>query len=145
MKIADLPGHNSFLFDAVSPLQWREVRPRLRRSRLGDHDPLLHTLTPGALQQRRPQVGLDGVVVWVCSMEPHVVLLPESPCFVIDDEGRRLVAEPPGEAHAVLDVLQEALATLKGRVVIQGRPYLLAHLLRRLRWVINTNCSGTLK
>lgn len=57
-------------------------------------------------------------------------LLLEGARLVVDDIRRRLVAEAPGQAHAVFNVLQETLARLERRVVIERRPDLLAHLLR---------------
>ena len=44
-----------------------------------------------------------------------------------------LVDEPPGDADALLDVSDDAVARLEARVVVQGRPDLSAHLLQMKR------------
>ena len=41
-----------------------------------------------------------------------------------------LVDEAPGDADALLDVSDDAVARLEARVVVQGRPDLRAHLLK---------------
>ena len=42
-----------------------------------------------------------------------------------------LVDEAPGDADALLDVSDDAVARLEARVVVQRRPDLRAHLLQR--------------
>ena len=44
-----------------------------------------------------------------------------------------LVDEPPGDADALLDVSDDAVARLEARVVVEGRPDLSAHLLQSWR------------
>lgn len=82
-----------------------------------------------SLQKGRPQVRLDHLLLRVGCVEAYVGLLPVGAGLVVDDVGRRLVAQSPGQTNALLNVLQQALARFEGWIVVQGGPNLLAHLL----------------
>ena len=95
-----------------------------------NHDPFRQTRSILSFKQSRPHYGLDliGVRVWGVESRVHIVF--EYAWVVVNDDGRVLHGERPGDRHALLDVLNQPRARLQTRVVVQGGKYLTAYLLQ---------------
>lgn len=77
----------------------------------------MYARTMFSLEERRPQVRPDMVVVLIGRMEPDMHVPTEGPRFVVDDKRRHLIGQAPCELDAVVDVLGETVALLQARVV----------------------------
>jgi len=106
------------------------VKVAVLPSFLCDDNSFLNTGTGGALSECGPEVGVDGVAGGVGAVEPHVEVRLVVPRLVLDTVGRQLISEGPGCPDTLLDVLDEAVAALQTRVVVQRRPDLTANLLK---------------
>jgi len=86
-----------------------------------------------SLDERWPQVGLDGVVIRIRRMEADVEFWYKVSCIIFEYKRRRLIDEGPSESNRVLDIFDEPVTRLQAWIIEQGGPDLIANVLSVLR------------